>query len=279
VLKQVDTINQAVESLADSVQEFAGEKCRRKFVKRANKNDELPFCTTDQANIDALVAKYANAEAAKAAGYARYYMVRVNIEGVLTTVQAHRGWRSCIESFGQFRGLSAALIEAEREAGYTENHNVFNIVSSKYHDHPREFDDYAGYAEHINSNPDLNTLYSTALEQCKESTKQRSGIGTLVLQCDDFFPGSEHSNGVYTHQFRTITSIKTSELIKAGENQRFVLRYADRQTLGEAIIKAQESQSGRGLELEACIEGKASGFLLFNDLEGAKRKIKSFTKK
>jgi len=25
-----------------------GEKCQRKFVKRACENDELPFCTTDQ---------------------------------------------------------------------------------------------------------------------------------------------------------------------------------------------------------------------------------------
>ena len=71
VLKQVDTINQAMESLADSVQEFVGVNCQQKIVKRANKNDELPFCTTDQANIAALVAQYANTEAAKAAGYAK----------------------------------------------------------------------------------------------------------------------------------------------------------------------------------------------------------------
>ena len=71
MLKQVDTINQVVESLADSVQEFVGVFCQQKIVKRANKNDDLPFCTTDQANIDALVAQYANAEAAKAAGYAK----------------------------------------------------------------------------------------------------------------------------------------------------------------------------------------------------------------
>ena len=71
VLKQVDTINQVVESLADSVQEFVGVNCQQKIVKRANENDDLPFCTSDQANIDALVAQYANAEAAKAAGYAK----------------------------------------------------------------------------------------------------------------------------------------------------------------------------------------------------------------
>jgi hypothetical protein len=164
------------------------------------------------------VAQYAKAASAKAAGYAKsaatrkgtsykrettaYYMVRVNIEGVLTTVQAHRGWRSLSDSYGQFKGVSAALIEAEREDGYTENHNVLNIVSSKYHDLPRGFDDYAGCADHINSNPDLNTLYSTALDQCKELGKktelkelgnQRMGYGLILLQCNEFLPGSQLS--------------------------------------------------------------------------------------
>ena len=80
-----------------------------------------------------------------------------------------------------------------------------------------------------------------------------------MLQCDEFLPGSQLYDGY--------ASIKTSELINVGENQSFALRKADRDHLGEAIIKAQESQSGRGLELKACIKGKASGFLLFNDLE------------
>ena len=74
------------------------------------------------------------------------------------------------------------------------------------------------------------------------------------------------------HTYDGVASIKTSELINVGENQSFALRKADRDHLGEAIIKAQESQSGRGLEFKACIKGKASGFLLFNDLEEAKRK-------
>ena len=88
VLKQVDTINQAMESLADSVQEFVGVNCQQKIVKRANKNDELPFCTTDQANIDALVAQYANAEAAKAAGYAKSAATR---KGAIASKAAANG--------------------------------------------------------------------------------------------------------------------------------------------------------------------------------------------
>ena len=153
-------------------------------------------------------------------------------------------------------------------------------MSSKYHDLPRGFDNYAGYADHINSNPDLNTLYSTALNQCKELGKktelkelgnQRMGYGLILLQCNEFLPGSQLSDGVYTHQFTTLNSLKASELINGGENQRFVLRAADRDHLGEAIIEAQESHSRRGLEVKSCINGKASGFLLFNNLEEAKR--------
>ena len=79
------------------------------------------------------------------------------------------------------------------------------------------------------------------------------------------------SDGVYTHQFTTLNSLKASELINGGENQRFVLRAADRHLLGEAIIEAQESQSRQGLEVKSCINGKASGFLLFNNLDEAKR--------
>ena len=209
-----------------------------------------------------------------------YYMVRVTVEDddgnkVLTTVQAYRGWDSLRRSYKQFDSASAALTKAEREAGYTEVRGVFNIVSSEFYDLPRGFGNYAEYAEHLKRNPKLNTIYSAALKQCKELGKQRQGntFGTLVLQCEESFPGAELSDGVYTHQFRTIQSFRTSELF-SGENHTFTLNRADREHLGEAIIEAQESQLGRGLELKSCINGKASGFLLFNDLEEAKRSYK-----
>ena len=97
-----------------------------------------------------------------------------------------------------------------------------------------------------------------------------------MLQCDEFLPGSQLSDGVY--RFKRQSLHQNFRAYQCRRESSFALRKADRDHLGEAIIKAQESQSGRGLELKACIKGKASGFLLFNDLEEAKRKITNFRK-
>jgi hypothetical protein len=45
-------------------------------------------------------------------------------------------------------------------------------------------------------------------------------------------------------------------------------------TCVNSCLSKVTKQSGRGLELKACIKGKASGFLSFNDLEEAKRRRK-----
>lgn len=104
-----------------------------------------------------------------------------------------------------------------------DNCGVFNIVSSNNFNLPSDFDDYAEYAEHLNHNPGLNTLYSTARNQCEELARsQIRSLGSLVLKCDDFLPGSQFSDGVYTLQFTTMYAIRKSELL-SGENQRFML--------------------------------------------------------
>ena len=95
-----------------------------------------------------------------------------------------------------------------------------------------------------------------------------------MLKCDDFFPGSQLSEGIHTLQFRTLNSFKTSKLIC----QWFTQSSADQNNICKAIIEAQESQPERGLELKACIKGKASGYLSFNDLEEAKRRRKKHLK-
>ena len=212
--------------------------------------------------------------------FAAYFMVRVIEEDgdgnkVLTTVQAYSGWTSLRNSYEYFKGASAALIEKGEEDGHTEDHEIFNIVSSEFFDLPREFDDYAEYAKHLNQNPVLNILYTTARNQCEVlSRRQAKNEGTLVLKCDDLFPGSQHSEGVYTRQFMTMESFRTSELFSR-ENHTFTLSSADRSNLWKAISEAQDSQPERGLELKAYIKGKASGYLSFNDLEEAKRSRKN----
>jgi hypothetical protein len=115
-----------------------------------------------------------------------YYMVRVieedgNGNKVLTTVQAHCGWSMLRNSYTYFDDrnartlecFSAALIETGKEDGYTAEQGFFNIVSSKHFNLPIGFDNYAAYAEHLNSDPDLIRLYSTARKQCEESLPQR----------------------------------------------------------------------------------------------------------